>query len=217
MLTTISVNYAAVMGIREDANLDTEQYGTLAWLFYLGFLIFEFPHAYMMQRFPTAKYLGTMVCCWGTVVACTSACNSYASLVAVRFLLGMFESAISPSLILITSMWYKRQEQPKRVGFWYVGVGCATIIGSLMSFGFQHYESNRFTSWQIMFLVIGLVTIGAGFLVITFMPDNPMSARRLTHAERVAAVERLRENQTGVENKVRSLLLALSLCSLSQS
>ena len=70
-----------------------------------------------------------------------------------------------------------------------------------MSFGFQHYESDRFTSWQIMFLVVGLITIGAGFLVITFMPDNPMSARRLTHAERVAAVERLRENQTGVENK----------------
>ncbi|KAK4493727.1 hypothetical protein PRZ48_014912 [Zasmidium cellare] len=195
------LNYAAVMGIREDADLTTEQYGTLAWLFYLGFLIFEFPHAYLMQRFPTAKYLGTMVCCWGAVVACTSACNSYGSLVAVRFLLGMFESAISPSLILITSMWYKRQEQPKRVGFWYIGVGCATILGSLMSFGFQHYSSDRFTSWQIMFLVVGLITIGAGFLVITFMPDNPMSARRLTHAERVAAVERLRENQTGVENK----------------
>lgn len=51
----------------------------------------------MMQRFPTAKYLGTCVCLWGTVVACTSAANSYASLAALRFLLGMFESAISPA------------------------------------------------------------------------------------------------------------------------
>jgi len=58
--------------------------------------------------------------CLGTVVACTAGCNSYGSLVATRFLLGMFESAISPSLILITSMWYKRDEQPKRVGLWYV-------------------------------------------------------------------------------------------------
>lgn len=74
-----------------------------------------------------------------------------------------------------------------------------------MSFGFQHYTSKAFTSWQIMFLVVGLITIGAGLIVIAFMPDNPMSARRLTHAERVAAVERLRENQTGVENKVSVL------------
>lgn len=64
---TNTVNFAAVMGIREDANLTTEQYGTLSWLFYLAFLIFEMPHAYLMQRFPLAKYLGGCVCAWGTV------------------------------------------------------------------------------------------------------------------------------------------------------
>lgn len=35
----------------------------------------------------------------------------------------------------------------------YMGVGCASIIGSLMSFGFQHYDGDDFSSWQIMFLV----------------------------------------------------------------
>lgn len=55
------------MGIREDANLTTEQYGTLSWLFYLAFLVFEMPHAYLMQRFPVAKYLGGCVCAWGAV------------------------------------------------------------------------------------------------------------------------------------------------------
>ena len=113
------VNYAAVMGIFEDANITTEQYGTLSWLFYLAFLIFEMPHAFLMQRLPLAKYLGTCVCLWGTVVACTAACNSYASLAACRFLLGMFESAISPSLILITSMWYKRYVNCNDVSFRY--------------------------------------------------------------------------------------------------
>lgn len=188
------------MGIFEDANLTTQQYGTLSWLFYLAFLIFEFPHAFMMQRLPLAKYLGTMVCLWGTVVACTAACNSYASLAACRFLLGMFESAISPSLILVTAMWYKRHEQPMRIGFWYMGVGCAVMTGSLISFGFQHYTGDRFNNWQIMFLVVGLVTISAGITVILFLPDNPMSSR-LSHAEKIIAVERLRENNTGIENK----------------
>lgn len=99
-------------------------------------------------------------------------------------------------------MWYKRDEQPKRVGFWYIGVGCASIIGSVMSWGFQHYPPGRtFASWQIMFLVIGCITMFFGGLVILLLPDNPMSAKRLSHAEKVAAVERLRENQTGVENK----------------
>ena len=36
------------------------------------------------------------------------------------------------------------------------------MIGSLISFGFQHYYSPTFTSWKIMFLVVGLVTVAVG-------------------------------------------------------
>lgn len=194
------LNYASVMGLIQDTGIDTNQYANLSMLFYVAFLVFELPHAYLMQRFPTAKYLGIMVMCWGVMVACTSACNSYGSLVTVRFLLGAFESTISPSLILMTSMWYKRKEQPIRVGFWYIGVGVASIIGSLISFGFQHYHGSAFTSWQIMFLIVGLFTVFIGALVIWLLPDNPMSSR-LSHAEKVMAVERIRENNTGIENK----------------
>lgn len=68
---------------------------------------------------------------------------------ATRVLLGVFESAVAPSLILITGMWYKRHEQPPRVGIWYLGTGTGTIIGSLISFGFQHVTSDAFYSWQV--------------------------------------------------------------------
>lgn len=34
-----------------------------------------------------------------------------------------------------------------------------------------------------------------------FLPDSPVTAKGLSLAERRIAVERLRENQTGVENK----------------
>ena len=153
-----------------------------------------------MQRLPTGKYLGTMVTLWGVIVTVTSACKNYGALVTTRVLLGCFESAVAPSLILITGMWYKHNEQPPRVGLWYIGTGSGTILGSLISFGFQHYSSNTFTSWQIMFLVVGLVTVCVGITVILLLPDNPMTSR-LTHEEKVWAVQRLRENQTGIENK----------------
>ncbi|KAK4978324.1 hypothetical protein LTR66_010650, partial [Elasticomyces elasticus] len=52
----------------------------------------------------------------------------------------------------------------------------------------------------IMFLIVGLVTVVFGILVVFFLPDNPMSSR-LSHQEKVWAIERLRENQTGIENK----------------
>lgn len=194
------INYANVMNLQKDAHITAKQFSNLALIFYVTYLAFEFPHGYGMQRFPTAKYLGGMVFCWGVIVAVTSACKNYGALVTTRVLLGCFESAVAPSLILITSMWYKRHEQPPRVGIWYLGTGTGTIFGSLISYGFQHYHSHVFTSWQIMFLVVGLVTCVVGTLVIFLLPDNPMSSR-LTHEEKVWAIERLRENQTGIENK----------------
>jgi MFS family permease len=150
------------MGLYDDANITTSQFSNLALFFYVSYLALEFPHGYGMQRLPTAKYLGTAVVLWGFVTAITCVCKNYGALVATRILLGVFESAVAPSLILITSMWYKKKEQPLRTGIWYLGVGMGTIIGSLISFGFQHYYSPTFTSWQIMFLVVGLITVAVG-------------------------------------------------------
>ncbi|KAF2090099.1 allantoin permease [Saccharata proteae CBS 121410] len=194
------INYAAVMGLYDDASITKSQFSYLALIFYVTYLFFEFPHGYGMQRLPTAKYLGVMVTLWGVIVAVTSACKNYGALVTTRVLLGCFESAVAPALILITGMWYKKHEQPPRVGLWYLGTGTGTIFGSLISFGFQHYSSPTFTSWQIMFLIIGLITVCMGITVVFLLPDNPMSCTRLSHDEKIWAIERLRSNATGIEN-----------------
>lgn len=200
-LTCLAVNYANVMGLQKDTGIDGNQFSQLALVFYVTYLAFEFPTGYLMQRLPTAKYLGANVVLWGVMVTCTSAASNWGGLVTLRVLLGVFESAVAPALILLSSMFYKRSEQPFRVGLWYIGTGIGTIIGSISSFGFQHYEGSTFASWQIMFLVFGLITIAIGILVICILPDNPMSAQFLTESERICAIERVKENQTGIENK----------------
>lgn len=157
-----------------------------------------------MQRLPLAKYLGANVALWGLMTALFSAAHNWAGLVVLRVLLGCFEAAVAPALILITTMWYKRDEQPARMGVWYVGTGTGSVIGALASYGFQHYKPGpgaTFTSWQVMFLTLGLITIAVGALVALFVPDNPMSAKFLTRDEKIWAIERLRGNLTGIENK----------------
>jgi hypothetical protein len=52
-----------------------------------------------------------------------------------------------------------------------------------------------------MYLIYGLVTIIWGGLIIIYLPDTPMSAKLFSHSEKLAAIERLRANQTGIENK----------------
>ncbi|ATY58387.1 allantoin permease [Cordyceps militaris] len=199
-IVPLMFNYANIMGLQQDTNINGNQFSQLALVFYVSYLVFEFPTGYLMQILPTAKYLGANIICWGIMVACTAVARSWGPLVALRVLLGCFEAAVAPALILITAMWYKKSEQPLRVGIWYLGTSIGQMVGSATSFGFQHYKGSTFKSWQIMFLVFGLITIALGVLIVLIMPDNPMVSR-LSETEKKWAISRLRENMTGIENR----------------
>lgn len=155
---------------------------------------------------------------WGLIVTLNCAAKNFAGIMTLRVLLGCFESAIAPGLMLITGMWYKKEgmpyihrhdncslliklEQPLRMGIWYMGCGTAPIIGSLVAYGLLFYTGTAFKAWQILFLVFGLITIATGILVILILPDNPMTCRWLSKEEKLVAIERLRDNKNSIENK----------------
>ncbi|KAL1983249.1 hypothetical protein VTN96DRAFT_347 [Rasamsonia emersonii] len=53
-LDKVLINYASVMGLLQDTNMQTNQFANLALAFYVTYLAFELPTGYLMQRFPTA-------------------------------------------------------------------------------------------------------------------------------------------------------------------
>ncbi|RHZ61378.1 hypothetical protein CDV55_101139 [Aspergillus turcosus] len=193
------LNYAAVMGIKQY--LKGNEYNNLGTIFYVGYIVAEPITAYLMQRFPIGKYLGINVICWGILVACTAACRSYASLMVIRVLLGVFEASVAPALILITGMWWQKAEQSRRTGLWYMQIGVAQIVGAGISYGFQHVHSAKLANWEILFLFMGCLTVIVGVITVFALPDNPMSAWFLNDKEKIMAIEHVRVNQTGVENK----------------
>jgi hypothetical protein len=99
-------------------------------------------------------------------------------------------------------MWYKRSEQTNRNAAWYSMLGIVNILGSLLSYGLGHIQSNLLHSYQIIFLFCGLLTVITSILVFIFMPDSPMEAKFLNNHEKLVAVERLRMNQMGVASRV---------------
>jgi MFS family permease len=104
------------MGLIEDTNMPPNGFSNLAMVFYVSFLVCEPLQTYFIQRFPVAKWLGANVILWGITVACNSAVSNYASVVALRVLLGVMESSVAPSLILITGMWYAQNKASEIAG-----------------------------------------------------------------------------------------------------
>ena len=76
-----------------------------------GFLIWVFPSMYIAQRLRLGKYLGANIVAWGTIMMLHAIPNSFGPFFAMRLILGMLESCVAPILILIVSMFYKKDEQ----------------------------------------------------------------------------------------------------------
>jgi MFS family permease len=148
---------------------------------------------------PAGKWLGANVIAWGIATACTAAATNYTTLLVCRIFLGALEAAIAPSLMMISSQWYTNAEQASRFALWFCGAGLSQIIGSLIAFGFQHLSPTApLAGWRIMFIVLGLLTIVTGIATYFMIPDSPMSAGFLSKAEKVALLNHISKNRTGV-------------------
>ena len=85
---------------------------------YLSFLGFQLPQNYALQRFPVGKWVSVNIFVWSIALLCHAAAKSFGTLLVCRFFLGIAEGAITPGFMIITSMFYTRAEQTRRVGYW---------------------------------------------------------------------------------------------------
>ncbi|KLO16326.1 MFS general substrate transporter [Schizopora paradoxa] len=194
-LDKTALNYASVTGFP----IVGQNFNLVALAFYLGFLVWEFPTMYIAQKFPLAKYLGCNVIIWGIILMCQGATTKFGPFFALRFLLGMCECCVAPILILIISMFYKKDEQARRISWFYVMNGLTQVFGGFVAFGIS-FEKGSIAPFRVIFILLGGLAIVVGICVLIWLPDSPVTARLLTKDERIAALERVRDDQGGTEN-----------------
>ena len=127
-------------------------------------------------------------------------CQNFSGFYAIRFFLGMLEACVSPSLILIVSMWYKQNERATRIGWFYFGNLSTSVVGGAVAYGVTFYQGST-APWKLLYLVLGALAITCGILVVLFLPNSPVNASFLSEEERIAALERVRIDQAGTHNK----------------
>ncbi|KAH7039556.1 putative allantoate permease [Microdochium trichocladiopsis] len=196
----ITPSTAALYGFREDLDLKGEEYAWVGSAFYFGYLLWCFPSAQILQRLPIAKSMCAVMTIWGFVLIGAGFAHSFIPMIITRVLLGALEAPVAPGNFIIMTMWYTREEQPIRAGLFYTGL--ATLITGTCGWavGFLPREYG----WRSFFWITGGVSILYGVVVGIFLPDNPVKAKFITERERFVAIERMRADQTGIENKTFS-------------
>ncbi len=202
-------------------NLTGDQYQWLGSLFYFGYIAWEYPTTRLLQLLPLGKYSAFNVIMWsayaivkaavtrltstrGLVLTCFAAVENYSGAIAIRFFLGVFESAVTPGFALFTSQWYTKKEQGSRTAIWFSFNGWAQIFGGCLAYGIAvgcRKTGTTIEPWKIVFLVTGLLTTALGVAFLWIVPDNQLNCRWLSKEDQLLAIERVRVNQQGIGNK----------------
>ncbi|OCF35092.1 hypothetical protein I317_01802 [Kwoniella heveanensis CBS 569] len=195
-----SLTFASLMNIREDLHLVGQEYSWCGSIFYAGYLAAQIPSTYLMKKLPIGKFISVNIICWSIVLACHAVVHNYAGLLTVRFLLGFFEATITPSFVMIISMWYRRSESAGRMSLFLAANGVATIICSPTAYGLSGLVNPAIASWKILYILFGLLTFVTGIFYYFALPDSQISVGWLDEREKAIAVDRIKENLQGIGN-----------------
>ncbi|EOD44867.1 putative allantoate permease protein [Neofusicoccum parvum UCRNP2] len=194
----VVISNAAIYGMKTDTHLVGNEYAWVGSIFYFGFLLFEYPTSFLIQRLPVAKFFSATVLVWAIMMCCTAATHNFAGLAAVRFIMGMAEACLFPVCNIITVMWWKNQEQPIRMACWMSQF--SSIFTGIVSYGIGN-ANTPLASWRLLFLVLGCFSLLWAVVVFLFLPDSPAQCRYMTDREKFICLQRIKDNNTGVESK----------------
>ncbi|KAI9926935.1 hypothetical protein ASPWEDRAFT_121168 [Aspergillus wentii DTO 134E9] len=197
-----NIGNAKIAGMEEDLGLTSEKYTWLLTIFYISYAIFEF-QALMWKVMPPHRWAAITVLGWGIASTCQAAAQNWQGMMALRFLMGIFEAGFGPGVPFLLSFFYRRHEIGLRCGLYVAAAPLASTFAGALAYGITSGHS-KLANWRLLFLVEGIPTCLASILAWFFLPDNPASATFLTEEEReVARARALR--RTGESEKKRGL------------
>ena len=95
-----AIAQARLNGLEDDLNMTGTQFNTTVSILFVGYVLMQIPSNMMITRIRPGIYMSAWMLVWAAVSGCTALVQSYGSLVACRFLLGITEGMLLQYSIL---------------------------------------------------------------------------------------------------------------------
>jgi len=151
----------------------------------------------------TIKFLvlPIMMFCFGTCTLCVAAVKNFGGLMAIRWFLGMSESAFFPLVIYYQTTFYRRGELARRLAIFYAAQSIASAFSGLLSFGVFQIHGGTLANWRYFFLIEGGCTVLFSFFAYWYLPPSGSSASFLSREEKDLARARMLLDSSSVVNE----------------
>jgi sugar phosphate permease len=193
-LDRANFGFAAAGGMAEDLHISAAMSSLLGSLFFLGYFIFQIPGAIYAENKSAKRLIFWSLILWGGLAMTTGMIKNIHLLIFIRFMLGVVESAVMPSMLIFLSRWFTRSERSRANTFLILGNPVTILWMSILS-GYL----VKSMGWRWMFILEGLPAILWAFLWWKLVNDEPKDASWLTEPEKLALEEKLQEEQQGIK------------------
>ncbi|SPO05417.1 probable MFS transporter [Cephalotrichum gorgonifer] len=193
-----NIGNARVAGLEKDLGMSGYQYNTCLSIFYISYILFEIPLNMCCKWIGPGWFIP--VCCigFGVCTIGTAYVKDFSQLCALRFLLGIFEAPMLPANAYYLSRWYRRSELTFRLSLFIISASLAGAFGGLLASVILRLPGiGSVHSWQMIFLIEGVVTVIVEFIALATLTDRPESAIWLTEEQKTLAADRVTSERIG--------------------
>jgi len=180
-------------GMARDLHIDTTTSSLLGSLFFLGYFFFQLPGVHYAANKSAKKLIFWSLIFWGLCAMATGMISNIKALMVIRFLLGVVESAVFPSMLLLLSRWFIKAERSRANTLLVFGNPVTMLWMSVMS----GYLINAL-GWRGMFIWEGLPAIVWAFFWWRLTADKPKDATWLSQTEKEELEKELQKEQLSI-------------------
>src|SRR5262245_26786635 len=128
----INIGFAALTMNRE-LSITSQQFGLLAGIFFIGYVIFEVPSNLLMHKIGARIWIARILVTWGIIATLTGFVHNLTELYIARFLLGVAEAGFFPGIILYLTYWFRQHEQARAIALFMTALPVASVVGAPVS------------------------------------------------------------------------------------
>ena len=193
-LDRANFGFGVAGGMAEDLHITAAVSSLLGSLFFLGYFFFQIPGALYAANKSAKKLIFWSLISWGALATATGMISDVRILVVIRFMLGVVESAVMPSMLILLSRWFTKSERSRANTFLILGNPVTILWMSILS----GYLINS-VGWRWMFIIEGLPAIVWAFIWWRIVEDTPANAKWLSGEEKKVLNEALQKEQHGIK------------------
>jgi len=193
-LDRANFGFGAAGGMAEDLKITAATSSLLGSLFFLGYFFFQVPGTHYAANKSARKLIFWSLIAWGVLAMATGLISNIQTLMVIRFMLGVTESAVMPSMLVLLSRWFTKKERSRANTFLILGNPVTILWMSILSGYLIHA-----VGWRWMFILEGAPAIIWAFFWWFLVNDKPKDARWLTNDEKQSLQELLQKEQQGIK------------------